>query len=123
MTHLGELVQAHIDAQQYPPSERALASRIGIAQSGLAKWRKGPLSRVPDVDNLRSAARVLGVPYRVVLNAALHDAGYLEEVGDDARSAANRQAAERAANIEALRGPDPSGLDLAAETEERRGEE
>lgn len=46
-----------------------------------------------------------------------------EEVGDDARSAANRQAAERAANIEALRGPDPSGLDLAAETEERRAEE
>lgn len=46
-----------------------------------------------------------------------------QEVGNDARSAANRQAAERAANIEALRGPDPSVLDLAAETEERRREE
>lgn len=94
MTRLNELLLAHIEAQAYPISERQIAMRIGITQSGLARWRAPGMKRLPEAEHLRAAARVLGVPYRVVLEAALYDTGYLQEVGDhDQRSAPKTQPA------------------------------
>lgn len=82
MGALGDLIQAHVDNSVYGPSDRKLASRIGISPTALGHWRRGELTRLPLVTNLRNAAAVLQVPYAVVLNAALTDAGYLPKDGD-----------------------------------------
>ncbi|MFB7890275.1 hypothetical protein ACFCZ3_19715 [Cellulosimicrobium cellulans] len=73
---LWALVQEHRDAQPYPPSDRAIAARLGISPTALANWR-GP-SRLPERRNLEALARLVGVPYRKVLSAALVDAGYID---------------------------------------------
>lgn len=75
-THLGRIIQEHLDANLYQPSQRQLADRIGISPTQLGTWRKGGLRRLPDRQHLESAARVLEVPYRRVLMAALVDSGY-----------------------------------------------
>lgn len=122
-TEVWNVVQQWIDAQWNKPTQTQLAERLGVSRQAVSQWRTGQ-SR-PQPKHLRELAAATRIPYRDLTDALLCDLGYLtiEEVGSDARSAPNRQAAERAANIEALRGPDPSGLDLAAETEERRREE
>lgn len=79
MSHLGNLIQAHIDSADYAPSARTLAKRIGISPTAFGHWRTGGLKRLPAAENLRAAARVLGVPYSHVLRAALLDADYLED--------------------------------------------
>lgn len=76
MGNLWEIVRGHIDSSMYPPSERQVAKRLGISPTALANWRN-PKS-LPGAENLRSLARIAGVPYVQVLQAALEDAGYLE---------------------------------------------
>lgn len=76
MGKLWEIVREHIDGSPYPPSERQVAKRLGISPTALANWRS-PRS-LPGAENLRSLARLTGVPYAQVLRAALEDAGYLE---------------------------------------------
>ncbi|GII98355.1 helix-turn-helix protein [Sediminihabitans luteus] len=101
MGQLWDIVQAHIDSAPYPPSERQVAARLGISPTALAKWREP--KRLPDVENLRSLARLAGVPYRSVLGAALADTGYEEREQDQtdyslaARAGTSRKAQERAA--------------------------
>lgn len=121
-TEVWKVIQRWIDAQWNKPTQTQLAERLGVSRQAVSQWRTGQ-SR-PRPEHLRGIADATRIPYRDLTDALLADLGYLttEEVGSDARSAPNKQAAERAANIEALRGPDPSGLDLAAETEERRDE-
>ena len=76
MGQLWALIQAHIDASPYPPSERQVASKLGIAPNALSNWKN--LRRLPTPENLHNLAALIGVPYRVVLSAALTDTGYLE---------------------------------------------
>lgn len=79
MGKLWDIVQAHIDSSPYPPSERAVAAKLGISPTALSNW-KNP-KKLPDRENLRSLAQLAGVPYRVVLSAALDDTGYLDPEG------------------------------------------
>ena len=34
-----DLIQEHIDAQQYPPSDRQVAHQMGVTQTTLSNWR------------------------------------------------------------------------------------
>jgi transcriptional regulator with XRE-family HTH domain len=77
MGKLWDIVQAHIDATDYPPSERQVAKRLGVSPTTLRNWRT-PKS-LPDLDNLVSLSKLVGVPYSEVLAAALEDVGYVAE--------------------------------------------
>lgn len=72
---LWAILQAHIDAQAYPPSRRQLALRLGVAPQTLNNWYNG-LNAMPSREHLRAVADLTGEPWRVVLLAALVDAGY-----------------------------------------------
>lgn len=73
---LWALIEHHRTSQAYPPSHRALSQRVGITQTTLSNYRapKG----LPAREHLESLALVIGVPYRMVLSAALVDVGYLD---------------------------------------------
>lgn len=75
MGRLYELIQAHIDAQPYPVSERQIAKKLGVSPTTLKNWRT-PVKLV-DKDHLLAISRVTGVPYHRVLDALLEDIGYL----------------------------------------------
>jgi len=75
---LWDLIQRHIDAAPYPPSERQVAAKLGVSPTTLANWRE--LKRLPSRESLRSIADLVGVRYAVVLDAALRDTGYHEEM-------------------------------------------
>lgn len=81
-TRLWAIIQAHIDAQVYPPSRRQLAHKLGLAPQTLNNWHKG-LTSLPQRDHLKAVSELTGAPYREVLRAALLDAGYEVEGPDD----------------------------------------
>jgi transcriptional regulator with XRE-family HTH domain len=97
MGQLWDIVQAHIDSSPYRPSERRVAARIGISPTALSNWRSP--KRLPDVENLRALARLTGVPYSEVLEAALTDTGY-KEVGHRGDAAPNTPAGDKIAGID-----------------------
>lgn len=74
---LWDLLQRHIDAAPYPPSERQVAARLGVSPTTLGNWRE--LKRLPSRENLEAIADLVGVRYSVVLEAALRDTGYHED--------------------------------------------
>lgn len=76
MGKLWELLQRHIDGEKYPPSERQVAARLGVAPNTLGKWRNP--KALPSRENLQAIADLVGVRYSVVLDAALYDTGYHE---------------------------------------------
>lgn len=76
MGKLWELLQRHIDAAPYPPSERQVAGRLGVSPTTLANWREP--KKLPSRENLQAIADLVGVRYSVVLDAALYDTGYHE---------------------------------------------
>lgn len=77
MGMLWDIIQKHIDEAQYPPSERQIARKLGVAPSVLTNWRE--LKRLPTRENLQAIADLVGVRYSVVLEAALRDTGYHED--------------------------------------------
>lgn len=75
---LWSLVVAH--QAKTGASTTEIARRIGVTRQTLADWRTtGLTGRVPKRSTLDGLAEALGRPYRVVLEAALADAGYLDE--------------------------------------------
>lgn len=76
MGKLWDLIQEHIDSAAYQPSERAVARRLGVSQTTLQGWRDLKGGRLPKRDNLEAIAKLVGVRYSVVLEAALYDSGY-----------------------------------------------
>lgn len=74
MGKLYDLIQDHIDSQQYPPSERQVAKELGVTQTTLKNWREP--RRLIDKEHLLSIARVTRNPYARVLDALLEDIGY-----------------------------------------------
>lgn len=56
-----------------------------MSRQALHLWRTSERRALPDPANLRSFAAAIGAPYRRALDAALADAGYLED-GDDVGS-------------------------------------
>ncbi len=65
-----------------------LAKRIGVSRQALHLWRTSERRALPDPANLRAFAAAIGVSYRRALDAALADAGYLEDE-DDTRDRLN----------------------------------
>lgn len=80
MTQLWGLIEAHLD--HYGVTSAAFARKCGTTSQTVANWRNGSTS-LPNPSHLRSIAQVIGAPYEVVLNAALVDAGYRDEVVDN----------------------------------------
>lgn len=86
---LWAVIQEWIDAQPYPPSQRKLATRIGVGHSTVTDWKYR--RTLPAPEDLRALAIEIRVPYERVLDAALRDHGYRERVLD----AANRDRGRR----------------------------
>lgn len=76
MGMLWDLIQGHIDRQPYPPSDRQVAAKLGVAPNTLNYWRDP--KKLPSRENLQAIADLVGVRYSVVLDAALMDTGYHE---------------------------------------------
>ena len=74
MGKLYDLIQEHIDAQTYPPTERQVAKQIGVTQTTLSNWREP--RRLIAKEHLLAIARVTRNPYARVLDALLEDIGY-----------------------------------------------
>lgn len=77
ISRLAALIDTHKDTHGISDAE--LARRIGMTRENLRLWRTGGLRRLPDRDNLAAVAKIIGKPYREVLNAALLDTGYLAD--------------------------------------------
>lgn len=75
MGQVWKLIEQHQDSTPYGASIREIARGAGIKESTLPRWRD--LKRMPEPDHLRALARQINVPYRVLLDAALADTGYL----------------------------------------------
>lgn len=75
------LIQAHID--RYGVTRATVARRAGMVPQTVHNWRD-EIKALPHVDHLRGIAEVIGVPYPVVLDAALADTGYRDSPVDDA---------------------------------------
>lgn len=90
MGQLWKFIEQHQDSTLYGASVREIARGAGIKESTLPRWQN--LKRMPEPEHLRALARHINVPYRVLLDAALADTGYLdarperEDVRDDVRS-------------------------------------
>jgi transcriptional regulator with XRE-family HTH domain len=74
MGRLFELIEAHMDAQEYRPSERDVARAMGVSPTTLSNWREP--KKLIDKEHLLAIARVTGSPYLRVLDALLEDIGY-----------------------------------------------
>lgn len=77
MGQLFDLIQQHMDSQPYPVSQRQVAGRLEVSPTTLKNWRN-PEGLV-DKKHLQAISRLTGVPYLRVLDALLHDIGYLHE--------------------------------------------
>ena len=78
--HLAKYIDDYKTA--FSVNDAELAKRIGVTRQALHLWRTSERRALPDPANLRSFAVTIGVPYRRVLDAALANAGYLEDEDD-----------------------------------------
>lgn len=78
--HLAKYIDDYKTA--FSVNDAELAKRIGVTRQALHLWRTSERRALPDPANLRSFAVTISVPYRRVLDAALADAGYLEDEDD-----------------------------------------
>ena len=72
--HLWAVIQKWMDAMPYPPSQRQLAKAIGVSHGLITEWKYARAFAGPEA--LERLAKEMRVPYEVVLDAALRDAGY-----------------------------------------------
>lgn len=77
MPRLKALVDAYRDEHGSP--EGWVSEQMGLDRRGLWAWWNRGLSQMPAAHLLHALARTIRVPYRDVLDAALHDFGYLPE--------------------------------------------
>jgi len=77
MGQLYNMIQNHMDAQPYGVSQRQVAKALGVSPTTLKNWQ-APKDLI-DKEHLRAISRLTGVPYLRVLDALLHDIGYLTE--------------------------------------------
>lgn len=82
MSELWNIVQSHRD--RYGPSVSEVARRMRVGTQTLFNWRDRPLATLPSRRVLIALSEVTNTPYRDVLQAALHDAGYqVADVGGE----------------------------------------
>lgn len=75
--HLVALIDTHKRA--YGVSETELARRIGVTRQNMHLWRTHGVRALPARTTLEGVAAELRLPYIRVLEAALRDAGYLDD--------------------------------------------
>lgn len=80
MSELRRLIQAHLD--RYGVTRSEFARRAGTTPQTVQNWWDRPTT-LPRADHLQGVADVIGLPYLVVLDAALLDAGYRTTLADD----------------------------------------
>lgn len=90
MGQLYDLIQAHMDNQPYAVSQRQVAGKIGVSPTTLKNWREP--KELIEKRHLLAIARLTGVPYLRVLDALLHDIGYLKAEGGPTPPAAESEA-------------------------------
>ncbi|SIS23049.1 hypothetical protein [Williamsia sterculiae] len=94
-------------------SDAELARRIGVTPQNLGLWRRDGLRRLPQREHLEAVAALSGTTsYEQVLDAALHETGYLDTktlllIPDDLAAFVLRSTAEQAAAQEKARGDRP----------------
>ena len=76
MNELRRLIQAHLD--KYGVTRAEFARRAGTKPQTVQNWWDNPTT-LPQRKHLEGVAAVIGVPYAVVLAAALKDAGYQDD--------------------------------------------
>lgn len=95
MGRLFDLIEEHRDMHRpYAPSYKQIAERVGVSRQTLLNWRDP--TNLPTRDHLDRLAEATGVPYLRVLDAALHDAGYLPAKSQDTADQVTKRPATRA---------------------------
>ncbi len=77
---LWRLIQEWMDSIPYPPSQSKLAGRVNVSRSTMSDWKY--CRGFPSPDRLKALAAEIGVPYERVLDAALRDRGYREDLSN-----------------------------------------
>jgi hypothetical protein len=83
MGELVSLIQQYLD--KHGVRWAAFARNIGTIPQTVNKWKTNP-GTFPEPEHLKGVARVTGVPYLLVLDAVLKDAGYRDSLVDDQRT-------------------------------------
>lgn len=92
---LAALIDAH--QAEHGSTQTAMAQRIGVTPKTLIGWRRDGLrGRLPERAILEAVADAVDVPYRVVLDAALHDTDYADQAQQPATAAGLHNEAVRA---------------------------
>jgi len=86
MGELGRLVDAHRGRQKYGATDSQIARALGVTRSTVGNWVRG--TSMPSPANLRALAAHIETSYMEVLDAALVDAGYLQQEAHRDRYAA-----------------------------------
>lgn len=81
MAELWRLIDAHLT--HYGVTAAAFARKCDTKAQTVQNWKDHPTT-LPKPHHLRAIAKVIGMPYEAVLGAALVDAGYRDNVVDDA---------------------------------------
>lgn len=125
MTQLPRL-KAIVDGyiSEHGSSTSWVSEQMGLSRQALSNWwgNTRSLTAIPDPYLLLALARVTRTPYRDVLDAALHDFGYLpesraSELGPPARMHRKGKSDGRAANKaqdDAATAPDAEGPEFGA---------
>lgn len=76
LSHLWrEILKPWADTFTFPPNQVDMAKVFGVTRGTITNWKVG--SSTPGPARVRRIAAVTGRPYIEVLNAVLHDSGYL----------------------------------------------
>lgn len=73
---LASIVDAYKQRSGLP--DTTILARIGMSRMNLNLWRREGLRALPVRERLEAVARATDTPYRVVLDAALAECGYLD---------------------------------------------
>ena len=80
MSELMRLIQSHLD--RYGVTRATFAKRVGTTPQTVKNW-KSRSTTMPRPEHLAGIARETGIPYLVIVDAALMDAGYRDSLVDD----------------------------------------
>lgn len=73
-----DIIAAHMD--DYGVSEATIARKAGMNEKTLNSWRKRGIPRLPSKADIGALALVTRHTYTAMLDAILHDTGYLDEL-------------------------------------------
>lgn len=71
-----DIIQLHMD--EYGVSEAMIARKAGMHPGTLNSWRKRGVPKIPERADIAGLAAVTRRPYVDLLDAVLHETGYLD---------------------------------------------